>query len=236
MLGLAAASLVAGALTVLAPCVLPMLPVIVAGSLDARAADRSRPYVIAASLVVSLVAFTLLLKASTVALGIEPAVWTLLSGGVLVVLGLAMVAPGLWSRLAGLLHLDSGSHALLHRAGRQRNRTWSAVAIGASLGPVFSSCSPTYAWVIATVLPSDTATGLVYLTAYCVGLAGTLLAVALLGRQLIDRIGWAADPRGPFARTMGVVLIVVGVAVLTGADRQLQSMLVDALGSGSFGP
>ena len=65
-------SLIAGALTVLAPCVLPFLPVIVGGSLGHG--SRRRPYLIAGALVVSLLVFTLLLKASTAFLNIDPRV------------------------------------------------------------------------------------------------------------------------------------------------------------------
>ena len=66
-------SLIAGALTVLAPCVLPFLPVIVGGSLGHG--SRRRPYLIAGALVVSLLVFTLLLKASTAFLNIDRACW-----------------------------------------------------------------------------------------------------------------------------------------------------------------
>lgn len=236
MLGLVAASLAAGALTVLAPCVLPVLPVIVGGSLDARAGERWRPFVVAGSLVASLVAFTLLLRASTVALGVQPWVWSLLSGGLLVGLGAAKLVPGAWARASAALRLDSGSHVFLGRARGVRGRVASAVLVGAALGPVFSSCSPTYLWVVATVVPAEVLPGLVLLGSYCAGLAAVLLAIALAGRRLVDKLGWAVDPSGPFARALGVVLIVVGVAVLTGADRALQTWLVDAFGSATVGP
>lgn len=69
-LGLAFA---AGILTVAAPCVLPLLPVVVGGAM-VRAGDerraRWRPFIIAGSLVISVVLFTLLLKATTALLGI----------------------------------------------------------------------------------------------------------------------------------------------------------------------
>ena len=102
---------VAGVLTTLAPCVLPLLPVIVGGSVvgvagdgpDPVAASRGgatavrartrwltdlrRPLVITASLGVSIVAFTLLLRASTSLIGIPPEIWSYLSGGILILLG-----------------------------------------------------------------------------------------------------------------------------------------------------
>ncbi len=228
MLFTALISLGAGILTVLAPCVLPLLPIILGGSVSGVGGDRRRPFIIAASLVVSLILFTLLLKASTVLIGVDPRVWTTVSGGLIVVLGISMLVPGLWSRLANRSGLEHGSQSLLSQAVATRNRTLSAIGIGAALGPVFSSCSPTYAWAIATVLPASPVLGMVYLSLYCLGVGAALLAIALLGRRLLERIRWASNPRGWVSRTVAALFVVVGVSILTGLDKTVQTSLVDA--------
>jgi cytochrome c biogenesis protein CcdA/thiol-disulfide isomerase/thioredoxin len=227
MLATALLSYVAGLLTALAPCVLPLLPIILGGSLTGDKKDKWRPYIITASLAVSLVLFTLLLKASTVFISIDPRVWTIGSGALVIVLGLFMLFPAAWARLIGKLGIEHRSQGLLGKAYRQKNGEVSAVLIGAALGPVFSSCSPTYAWVIATVLPSNAVLGMVYLLFYVLGVATALLAVALLGRKLLERIKWASDPSGWFQRTIAVLFIVVGVFVATGWDKQVQTYLVE---------
>ena len=109
-------ALVAGALTTLAPCVLPLLPVIVGG---AAAGGRRRALVITASLGVSITAFTLLLKASTALLDLPPRTWSVVSGSVLVLLGLAGAFPDLWERVSARLSLQGRSDARL-RAARSR--------------------------------------------------------------------------------------------------------------------
>ncbi|WP_426938926.1 cytochrome c biogenesis CcdA family protein [Pseudarthrobacter sp. S3] len=68
----------AGILTVLSPCVLPLLPVVLAGS--AAESNRRAPYIIIASLAVSAVLFTLLIKATTVLLGVPSDAWLIISG------------------------------------------------------------------------------------------------------------------------------------------------------------
>lgn len=224
MLVTAFLSLVAGVLTVLAPCVLPFLPVIVGGSVGHG--SKARPYVIAASLVGSLLLFTLLLKVTTAFLSIDPRVWAIGSGTLVVLLGLAMLFPGMWARLSGAARFDRAHH-LLDKARSQRSDLWSAVLTGAALGPVFSSCSPTYAWVIATVLPASPAEGMFYLAIYCVGMAGALLAISLAGRRLIKKLGWAANPRGWFQRVIAVLFIAVGLLVATGVDKNIQTWAVD---------
>ena len=226
-LGLAFA---AGILTVAAPCVLPLLPVVVGGAM-VRAGDerraRWRPFIIAGSLVISVVLFTLLLKATTALLGIPPQVWQVVSGGIIVLLGIDMVFPSLWDRLSSSLRLQSRSGEMLDRSMR-RQSVAGDVLTGAALGPVFSSCSPTYALIVAAVLPVSFAEGVAYIVAYAIGLAGMLLLIALLGRRLVRRLGWLADPNGWFRRTIGILFIVVGVIVITGFDKQLQTWILDA--------
>lgn len=226
-LGLA---LAAGVLTVAAPCVLPLLPVVVGGSVvrdgDERRA-RWRPYVIAGSLAASVVAFTLLLKATTALLGIPPQVWQAISGGIVILLGVDLVFPQLWDRLSTALGLGARSGAMLDRSVR-RQSVVGDILTGAVLGPVFSSCSPTYALIVAAVLPVSFAEGVAYVVAYSVGLAGMLLLIALLGRRLVRRLGWLANPDGWFRRAIGVVFVAVGLMVVTGFDKQLQTWILDA--------
>ncbi|KUG51902.1 cytochrome C biogenesis protein [Serinicoccus chungangensis] len=101
-------ALVAGVLTTLAPCVLPLLPVIVGGSLvgdGSRAAQARRAVVVAGSLGLSVAAFTLVLKGTTALIGVPPEVWRWLSGGILLVLGVVMLAPRLWEQVSARLGL-----------------------------------------------------------------------------------------------------------------------------------
>lgn len=222
---IAVLSLLAGALSVLAPCVLPFLPVIVGGSVSATESKR-RPYLIAAGLVVSLLLFTLLLKTTTAFIGIDPRVWSIASGVLVIALGCSMLFPGVWSWIESRLRLGERSNKLLDKAG-EREGVAGPLLIGAALGPVFSSCSPTYAWVIATVLPAQPLAASVYLAAYCIGMAAMLLAISLLGRELVKKLGWAANPRGWFQRVVAVMFIIVGLAVSTGVDRQAQAWIAE---------
>ncbi|WP_299520643.1 cytochrome c biogenesis protein CcdA [uncultured Serinicoccus sp.] len=222
-------ALVAGVLTTLAPCVLPLLPVIVGGSLvgdGSRGAQARRAVVVAGSLGLSVAVFTLILKGTTALIGVPPGVWRWLSGGILLALGAVMLAPRLWEQVSARLGLTARSHAGLHGAQRRPGVLGQALT-GAALGPVFSSCSPLYAYVVVTVLPAELGYGLTLLAAYCLGLSTTLLAVALAGQGLVRRLGWAADPRGWLQRGLGLVFVAVGIAVGLGWDRELQAWILE---------
>ncbi|GAA1779611.1 cytochrome c biogenesis CcdA family protein [Agromyces lapidis] len=224
-------SFAAGVLTVAAPCVLPLVPVVAGGAIVRDGGElrraRWRPYVVAASLAVSVVLFTLLLKATTALLGVPPQVWQLVSGGIVVLLGLDLLFPAVWDRISSALRLSARSGAVLDRSISRQGFTGD-VLTGAALGPVFSSCSPTYALIVAAVLPVSFGEGLLYVIAYAAGLAGMLLLVALVGRALVRRLGWLADPRGWFRRTIGALFVLVGIAVIVGFDKQLQTWILDA--------
>ena len=268
-------AVVAGALTTLAPCVLPLLPVIVGGSVargakatagstasaprpnvvagaagidsgasaltqeggltedaetvetqrDEQRSARRSAVVIAVSLGLSIVVFTLVLKASTAFIGVPTAVWQWISGGILILLGVVSLFPGVWERISSALQLQSRSTSRLVSA-RKRDGRFGEVLTGAALGPVFTSCSPLYAYVIVTVLPADFGQGLLLLIAYVAGLSGTLLLISLLGQRAVRGARWASDPHGWFRRGLGAVFVIVGILVLTGWLKDLETWLI----------
>lgn len=218
-------SFIAGVLTVLAPCILPLLPVVVGSS----AAGRSRwtPYIVVGSLSVSIIIFTYLLKASTAFIMIPPQFWTYLSGGILVLFGLVLFFPTLWEKLPGISKISAGSNQLVG-TGYQKKSFWGDALIGAALGPVFSSCSPTYFVILASVLPASFALGTLYLLAYTAGLALVLLLIGLVGQRAADRLTWMADSRGWFKRGIGVLFIVLGILIATGYEKKLEVAILES--------
>lgn len=220
-------ALVAGVLTTLAPCVLPLLPVIIGGSLGVpNSESRKRAYLITASLGVSVFIFTLLLKASTALIGIPATTWQWISGTILIILGLISIFPRIWDFASMKLSLQSRSNQRLASARSQRGVA-GTVLTGSALGPVFSSCSPFYGYVVVTVLPASFSEGLTLLTAYVVGLCGTLLIIALLGQKVSGKARWIANPEGGFKRSLGIIFIIVGVAVILGLDKEFQTWFIE---------
>lgn len=216
-------SFIAGLLTVLAPCILPLLPVVVGASASGR--GRATPYIVVASLAVSIIAFTFLLKVSSAFIMVPPYVWTYLSGGVLTLFGLVLVFPGLWERMPGMAHVAVSSNKLVG-AGYQKQSVLGDIIIGAALGPVFSSCSPTYFVILASVLPASFALGTAYLLAYVFGLSLVMLLVALFGQRFADRLAGAADPRGALKRGIGVLFIVLGLLIASGYEKRIEVWLL----------
>lgn len=215
----------AGVLTVLAPCILPLLPVIIGTSAGAR--SKWTPYIVIGSLSASILLFTYLLKASTLLIEIPQSFWAYFSGSILIIIGLTFAFPGLWERLPGLSRLSQRGNAVIG-SGYTKGSVWGDVTIGAALGPVFSSCSPTYFLILAAVLPASFLLGTLYLLAYIAGLAVILLCIAWLGQRFIGNITWAANPKGWFKRGLGFVFVLIGVAILTGLDKDFEAWVLSS--------
>ena len=221
-------SFLAGVLTVFAPCVLILLPVIVGSSMISDAdqkLDRKKPYIISISLGISVLLFTLILKASTVLIGVDPQVWKSASGFIVIILGISLLFPLLWARISATIGLENNSNKLLTRASK-KSGVLGYILTGAALGPVFSACSPIYALILATILPVNIALGLVYMTLYAAGLSIALLVIALAGRRLTKKLKWAVTPNGWFRRILAILLIVVGIFVTTGFDKKIQAWVL----------
>ena len=217
-------SFVAGLLTVLAPCTLPFLPIIVGGSLDGKV-NIKKALTVILSLGVSVIVFTFALKVSTLFINIPQSVWAIISGGIILVFGLITLFPSLWE-WQWVAKLSMGSNRVMGE-GNKKKSFWGDVIVGAALGPVFSTCSPTYFIILATVLPVKPILGLTYLLVYTVGLCIMLLAIAFLGQKILAKLGVAANPKGTFKKVLGILFIIIGIGIIFSLDKKLESVIAD---------
>src|SRR3989344_4602964 len=213
-------SLIAGLLTVLTPCVLPILPIVLGSSVvDGKTTSRKRTYVVIGSLIASVFIFTFLLRVSTTLIMVPPAFWTYLSGVIIFVFGLSLILPDLWSKVSGKLFVRSND--LLNQSYQNRNKWWGDMALGAALGPIFTTCSPTFFVILASVLPARLAEGIVYLVAYCIGLSVALLLIAFIGQKLLLKISALSDPKSNFKKVLGWIFVVLAVLIATGFIKKI---------------
>src|SRR5690606_35451993 len=135
----------------------------------AGTSERARsPLLVIIGLSVSIIIFTVLLKASTLLIGIPPEVWKTISGGIVLVFGLVTLFPGLWEWVVLKTRFVFKAQEGFGKAQRSKG-PWGDVLLGASLGPVISACSPTYALIVAAILPVDPLVGLGYLDVFVLG-------------------------------------------------------------------
>lgn len=223
-------SFAAGILTVLAPCILPVLPIIIGGSSLGADGEKKvtlkQSVTIIASLIVSIIVFTLLLKFTTALLGVPATVWQVVAGGIVLLFGINLLFPVLWEKFmmrSGFLTATSR----LMGASEGKTGFKKDILLGAALGPVFNSCSPTYLLIVAVILPSSFVTGFGYLVAYSLGLGLILLLISIFGRVLVQKLGWLSNPEGIFHKVIGMLFVIVGVVIIFGIDKQIQVYVLD---------
>jgi len=214
-----------GMLTALAPCVLPIIPAVVGGSINGN--DNKKPYVVTASLLVSIIVFSLLLKGSTLLIAVPDLFWRIVSGGIVILFGLTLVFPLLWDKLTSRTKIFERSQRLLGGAYK-KGGIGGAILIGVALGPVFTSCSPVYLLILSTIIPRSFAEGLIAIIAYALGLCLVLLLVGIFGQKLIRKFNWASNPNGWFKRGLGVFLVIAGLLIVSGLDRQIQQLVISS--------
>lgn len=219
---------VAGLVTILNPCVLPLVPILVASSLGKH---RLGPIALAAGLGVSFTSFGFVVIAFGFQLGIDEQSVRLFAGGLLAVAGLLLLMPGLQGRLtAAASPLTSRANEALGRV--RGDGLHGQFLIGLLLGLVWAPCvGPTLGAAIAAASQGEdlfSAFLTFFVFALGVGVSITLFAYgsrkALGGRpRFLQILARYAKP------IFGATLLVVGLLVLTGYDKTLESVALSLM-------
>ena len=217
-------SFLAWILSVLAPCVLPVLPVILGSSLGAQ--KRYRPLVIVFSTAFFIVLFTLLLKVSTALIDIPQWFRTTFSAVIIIVYGITLIRPTLRDSISLKLWLHN-AHSLAAKAKETKWVRWD-VLLWASLGPIFASCSPTYALLLSVVFPQSTSQWILYTIVYALWFALLLLIFAYGGRAIIKRFSRASNPTWWFKKWLWILLVITWLLIVTWYMKKLEVALVNS--------
>ncbi len=220
-------SILAGVFTVVAPCILPLLPIVIGASEAGEKKISRRAITVIGSLSVSVMIFTLLLKATTLFISIPQIFWNSLSGVIIALVGLAIVFPSLWAKIPFVAKLNIFSNKAVG-TGYQKKNYKGDMLMGLALGPVFTTCSPTYLFIIATTLPASLFVGLIYLLGFTLGLALALLLIAYFGQRIVNKVSGHMQATGRIKQAFGVLIILVGILILTGYDKKLETLILDS--------
>jgi cytochrome c-type biogenesis protein len=225
--GAVAVAFVAGVLTSLSPCVLPILPIV----LGAAASERKYgPAALAAGLAVSFVAVGLFVATIGFSIGLTADLFRQAAAALLVIFGAVLMLPRLQARLA----LASGPIANWtdRRFGGHFGSGYGGqFCAGVLLGAVWSPCvGPTLgaASLLAAQgrdLPQVAASMLVF----GLGAALPLLVIGMVSREALQRWRTQILSVGQSVRVaLGALLVLMGILVLAGLDRRVEAALVDA--------
>jgi cytochrome c-type biogenesis protein len=223
--GSPALALVAGMLSVMSPCVLPLLPIV----LGAAASERKwGAAALAIGLAASFVAVGMFVATIGFAVGLDADVFRDAAAVLMVAIGLVLMLPGFQAQLA----VASGPIAnwAATRFGGVRSGTSGQFWVGVLLGAVWSPCvGPTLgAASLVAAQGRDLGQVGVIMFAFGIGAALPLLAFGLLSREAMVRWRHRLASAGKSAKAgLGALFVAIGVLVLSSLDRSIETILVE---------
>ncbi len=218
----------AGLLTLINPCVLPVLPIVLASNLHQ---DRRAPVALAAGLSLSFVLLGLGVTAIGPALGVDSDIVSQVAALVMVAFGLVMLVPAFSRQFA------TATAGLAARADAQMDQTSASglsgqFVSGALLGAVWSPCiGPTLGAAIALASTGDSLgrAGAIML-AFALGVSTLILGLAYGAKSALRRRQtWLRALAERSKPIMGVVFILVGTALWFRLHHVVEAWLIDTL-------
>lgn len=213
----------AGLLSVLSPCILPLLPVVLG---SAVAQSRLAPFAVAAGLALSFTTAGLVVASLGFSLGITNDSLRNLGAVLLVATGIVLLIAPLQNALTRVLEpLAAWGHSRTS-ASAERKGLFSHFALGLLLGTVWAPCAgPTLGAAAALAAQGKDYLQVTFtMTAFAIGSALPLVLMGLVSRQAIQSWRGRMAAGGKFGkRALGAVMLLIGGLILSGLDVPLQA-------------
>jgi cytochrome c-type biogenesis protein len=219
-------SFAAGVLSILSPCVLPLVPIVIG---SAATAHRWGAMALVAGLALSFTVAGVVVATSGHALGIDGETLRLLGAVILLMAGVLLIASTLQARFA----IATGGAGQL---GESLLAKWQLDGVrgqfftGALLGLVWIPCvGPTLGAAMALAARgSHVAEAASVMAVFAIGAAIPMVSLGFLSRPALSRLqGRMTTGAALGKRILGAVLIAVSLLVVSGTDQHLEAWLLD---------
>jgi cytochrome c biogenesis protein CcdA len=227
MIGTLGLALLAGVLSILSPCVLPLLPIVLG---TAQSEHRLGPVVLAAGLAVSFTVIGLFVATIGFAIGLDTDVFRAISAFLLIAVGMVLLVPQLQAQFA-VAASPVGSWVDDRFGGFTATSLWGQFGLGLLLGAVWVPCVGPTLGAASLLAAKGENLGQVALTmlAFGIGAALPLMVLGFVSREAMTRWRGRLMEAGKGGKMLlGALLVAVGLLVATGADKRLETFLVDA--------
>ena len=215
----------AGLVTILAPCIWPVLPIVLSSSVAGRGEQR-RPLGITLGVMLSFTVFTLTLPTLVRLLHFDANILRLLAVIIIAFLGLTMLIPALSMQFE--LFIGKLSSLFRRPTEMQESGFLPGLITGLSLGIVWTPCAgPVLAAVSVLAATGRVSLDVIFVTlSYVLGIGIPLFIIATGGQRLITRVKGVSKYTGRIQRVFGVVMILAAFAIYTNYDQTLQLQLL----------
>ena len=226
MIGTIGLALLAGVLSILSPCVLPLLPIVLG---TAQSEHRLGPVALAAGLTLSFTAIGLFVATIGFAIGLDTDVFRAISAFLLIAVGLVLLVPRFQEQFA-VAASPVGSWVDDRFGGFAGTSLYGQFGLGLLLGAVWAPCVGPTLGAASILAAKGENLGQVALTmlAFGIGAALPLMVLGFVSREAMMRWRGCLMEAGKGGKMLlGVLLVAVGLIVATGVDKRLETFLVD---------
>jgi cytochrome c biogenesis protein CcdA len=215
----------AGALSTLSPCVLPLVPILIA---TAVAAHRFGAYALALGLMISFATVGIFIATVGASLGIDQAVFRQVAAVILILFGIMLLSVKLQERFATATSgVSAAGDSLLAKVNL--DGLHGQFVVGLVLGVIWSPCvGPTLG--AATTLASqgqNLAQIALLMAIFGLGAGVPLVILGSLSRATLMRVRGKLFAAGKAGKTiLGVIMLLLGLAILSGLDKTFEAWVV----------
>ncbi len=230
MLLLITFAFLAGIVTVLSPCILPLLPIILS---SADGTGKQKPLGVVMGFVASFTFFTLFLSTIVRASGIPAESLRFFSIAVLALLGASLLVPQIQTQIEVLF----GRLANLVPVGQTKKGFFGGLVIGLSLGLLWTPCvGPILASVISLAITGTVTTQAFLITlAYAAGTAIPMFGIMMAGSTALQKVPWLVRNTSHIQQAFGVLMILTSIGIFYNVDRRFQTWILATFPSYGIG-
>lgn len=215
----------AGVITILSPCILPILPIIFSSTIGGENTGKGRPFGVVTGFVLSFTFFTLFLSTIVRLTGISADALRIMSVVVIAGFGASLLIPGFQSMMEKLFARLS---QFVPRNNTKQGWT-GGLLIGLSLGLLWTPCvGPILASVISLALTGSVNSAALFITlSYALGTAIPMLLIMWGGQKALQKVPWLVSNTGKIQKFFGVLMIITALGIYLNWDRKFQTWVLE---------
>ncbi len=216
-----------GLITILAPCIWPLLPIVLSTSIKG---GKAKSLGITLGVLTTFGLLTLGISYLVKIFGIDPNILRYTSVVILIALGVSMIFPYLNRLLEGFVSQFAGK---LGQTKKPRSGFSGGFATGSALGVVWTPCAgPIFAAIATLSVTSSVNFGIILVTiAYLIGVGIPLFLFSYGGQKLVSDTRFLSKYTGRIQQIFGVVLLLTAILIGTNYDKELQVKILNAVPS-----
>ncbi len=218
-------AILAGILTIGAPCILPLLPILLGTSVGST--SKTRPLFIALGFVVMFTVVGLTLSVITASLNLSPDVIRKVAVIALGIFGIFMIWPTPFEKITS--YLSKFTTVASGLSGKVGNGNLSGFVLGLTLGLIWTPCAGPVLGSILTLIATQNnlAQAGILMVSYAIGAGIPMLLIAYGGQIITSKIRIIANYTTIIQQVFGVVIILLALAIFFQYDLIIQAKILE---------